>query len=93
MTGAGDPLDVPCAGCGAPTPYAVGDRRDVGSFGEHLVTPLGFVYRRTHWTHSCVLESRHRCKGQPVQLPPTDEERKAKQQLLREVHGCRTIPA
>lgn len=66
MTGRDKPLPVPCAGCGKPTPYEVGEQHGVGSFGEVLSTPLGDCFRRTCWTHECVRASRAAVGGRPV---------------------------
>lgn len=64
---------TPCAGCGEPTPYEVGEGL---SFGEHLSTPLGLCFRRTHRRRGCVEASRAAVDGRPVVLGPTREERK-----------------
>ena len=65
------PLPVQCAGCDEPTPYEVGAERGTGSFGEWLATPLGLVFRRTHWDRVCVRASRERVGGKPT-VPPVD---------------------
>lgn len=62
------PLPVPCAGCGELTPYEVGAAPGVGSRGEHLVTPLGRCFVRTHWKESCKLAARYAKDGRPVVL-------------------------
>lgn len=67
---------TPCAGCGEPTPYEVGEGL---SFGEHLQTPLGICFRRTHRVRECVEESRAAVDGRPVVLGPSREERKRKE--------------
>lgn len=72
------PQSVPCAGCGEPTPYEVGleygdaEPRGEGlSYGEHLRTPLGECYRRTHRDRACVTASRYAVGGRPfVPRPP-----------------------
>lgn len=61
---------VPCAGCGELTPYEVGDD---ASYGEHLETPLGLCFRRTHRVRVCVLASREACGGRPVTPPAVRE--------------------
>lgn len=66
------PAPVPCAGCGEPTPYAVGED---ASHGEWLRTPLGTCFRRTHRVRSCVEASRAAVDGRPFVPGPTREER------------------
>lgn len=46
---------VPCAGCGEPTPYEVGEGL---SHGEWHSAPLGLTYVRTHRVRACVLAAR-----------------------------------
>lgn len=72
MSGEGFTKSVPCAGCDKPTPYDVGE---AASFGEHLETPLGLCYRRTHRRRECVVASRAAVDGRPVKLGPPREER------------------
>lgn len=56
-----DPPDVPCAGCGDPTPYRAGGRdSDAPSYGEWHHAPLGMCYARTHRRRECVIEARRR---------------------------------
>jgi hypothetical protein len=59
------PLPVPCAGCGALTPYAVGEH---ASYGEFLSTPLGLCFVRTCRQRSCVKAAREAKQGRPVKL-------------------------
>lgn len=59
------PLPVPCAGCGEPTPYEVGDGL---SYGEFLSTPLGLCYVRTCRQRPCVQAARAAKQGRPVKL-------------------------
>jgi hypothetical protein len=68
------PADVPCAGCGQPTPYAVGPE---ASHGETLKTPTGTIYRRTHRERSCVLASREAVGGRTVEVKATAQDRVA----------------
>jgi hypothetical protein len=72
------PPPVPCAGCGEPTPYAVGDG---ASYGEFRLAGLGYAYYRTHRVRECVLLMRERVGGTtytpplpPSQLPATTGE-------------------
>jgi hypothetical protein len=46
------------------------------SYGEHLRTPLGSCYRRTHRVRECVERSRAAVEGRPYVPGPTREERK-----------------
>jgi hypothetical protein len=66
------PPPVPCAGCGEPTPYAVGDGE---SYGEFRLTGLGYAYYRTHRDRACVLAMRERVGGTTYTppLPPGHE--------------------
>lgn len=57
------PAPVPCAGCGEPTSYEVGED---ASFGETLATPLGDCYVRTHRRRECVEAARAAKSGRPV---------------------------
>lgn len=71
---------TPCAGCGEPVPYEVGqrygsDERRDGCYGEHLRTPLGSCFRRTHRERSCVEASRAAVQGRPFVPGPTREAR------------------
>lgn len=70
--------DVPCAGCGKPTPYAVGEN---ASHGEWHSVPLGLCYVRTHRRRACVLAAR-KANGveHATKLPPAREE-KAQREL------------
>lgn len=68
---------VSCAGCGEPTPYAVGEGL---SHGEWLRTPLGICYRRTHRVRACVEASRAAVQGRHFVPGPTREAR-AREQL------------
>jgi hypothetical protein len=67
---------VPCAGCGEPTPYAVGED---ASHGEWLRTPLGICYRKTHRRRECVEASRAAVEGRVFVPGPTREERARKE--------------
>ena len=67
---------VPCAGCGEPVPYEVGES---GSHGEWLRTPLGICFRRTCRVRACVEASRAEVQGRPFVPGPTREERKARE--------------
>lgn len=73
MTDPYSPLPVPCAGCGKPTPYETGPGPSEGtSFGEFLMTDLGYVFVRTHWQRSCVRAARRACGGSPYTPPVQD---------------------
>jgi hypothetical protein len=61
-----------CAGCGEPTPYAVGED---GSHGEWLRTPLGICFRRTCRRRECVEASRAAVEGRVFVPGPTREVR------------------
>lgn len=64
---------VPCAGCGEPTPYEVGEG---ASHGEHHSAALGLCFVRTHRDRECVRLARERngVKRATV-LGPSREER------------------
>lgn len=59
----GPPADVPCAGCGRPTPYRAGEGSEFPSYGEALNTPLGMTYVKTHRARACVEAARERLDG------------------------------
>jgi hypothetical protein len=64
-------LPVPCAGCGKPTPYEVGED---ASYGEFLSTPIGDCYVRTHRDRACVLRARARVDGKHIAERVSPEE-------------------
>jgi hypothetical protein len=72
-----EPLPVPCAGCGEPTPYEVGEG---ASHGEYLSTPLGLCFVRTCRQRECVHAARAAKHGRPVKLsePPTAAPRRTR---------------
>ena len=79
-------LPVPCAGCGGPTPYAVGDG---ASYGEFRLTGLGYAFYRTHRDRGCVLAMRERVGGTTYTppLPPGQMDLLGTQNFPHTSHG------
>lgn len=78
------PPPVPCAGCGEPTAYAVGDG---ASYGEFRLTGLGYAYYRTHRDRGCVLAMREHVGGTTYTPPTPPGEATGPQRFSPTSHG------